>query len=153
MSKTLLFEKLSIVLNFDIRISNFPVRSTRRATHFPKLRVVFLPSSLRICLSIVLGCSPSPPVSVCGTAFSNSRYEYFPVGWSIRNRPPRGELCTTSIKRPDGFSNQNYFGFCILHLHRRTPKLLPSQSLAINELKEILEFWPIIHRLRHTASP
>ena len=36
-------------------------------------------SSLRICLSIVLGYSPSPPVSVCGTACFNSRYESFLV--------------------------------------------------------------------------
>lgn len=61
-------------------------------THLPKLRVVFLPSSLRILLSIALVFSTNPPVSVCGTANYDSSYEFFLANWNVYNLPPHGGI-------------------------------------------------------------
>src|SRR3989344_2793613 len=51
-----------------------------KAGHLPKLRPVWLPSSLSLFLSLALVFSTNPPVSVCGTACFNTHCEPFLAG-------------------------------------------------------------------------
>src|SRR4029078_10482974 len=48
------------------------------ARHIANLRLAFLPSSLTNTLPFILGYSPSPPVSVCGTDTCIINLEVFP---------------------------------------------------------------------------
>ena len=50
----------------------------RSARHIANLRLAFLPSSLTNALPFILGYSPSPPVSVCGTDICIRTLEDFP---------------------------------------------------------------------------
>ena len=50
----------------------------RLARHIANVRLAFLPSSLTNSLPFILGYSPSPPVSVCGTDICIRTLEDFP---------------------------------------------------------------------------
>jgi len=65
-------------------------------THLPKLRVVFLPSSLNILLSLTLVFSTNPSVLIYGTAWLESHCEIFLVNRKFQNCPSHEGLCITA---------------------------------------------------------
>ena len=78
----------------------------RRATHLPKLRVAFLPSSFPSFHPLALVFSTCPPVSVCGTVTWRLTLRAFLGRRFIENPPKMGlresqlSLPTTLLRHP-----------------------------------------------------
>ena len=70
-AETCVFGKQSVE-KLSLRPTLLPAR------HIANLRLAFLPSSLTNALPFILGYSPSPPVSVCGTVACIHNLEVFP---------------------------------------------------------------------------
>ena len=89
------------------KLSLRPILRSER--HIANLRLAFLPSSLTNALPFILGYSPSPPVSVCGTVTYIRTLEVFPgtllsflrVDCSLLRVTPSDYCCTDlPVQRP-----------------------------------------------------
>jgi hypothetical protein len=110
---------------------------------------VNLPSSLTTLIPLVLGFSPHPPVSVCGTgAFSLNS------GFSCQ----RGIGCfATNFAPHQAFETPGVLHTRAIHLpwtgsSSRRLILSPCVPASLKQLTAVHEFQHVVHRLRFSAS-
>ena len=111
---------------------------------------VILPSSLTIVLSLALGFSPHLPVSVCGTG---TLYLDSSFSW----QPGIGDFATS-------FHSYSYLRLSMCGFACTSPYLLKRLTnwalclsfcvtTSLNQYQVVLEYLPVFHRLRLSASP
>ena len=135
------------VFLLNSRLGLFSAASLRRHP-FSRSYGVILPSSLTMVLPFVLGFSPRPPASVCGTgtytiasSFSRQRgFTCFPTYFSVRvtAQPYRTRTSLRSSLTACTGSTINL--------------LMLSFCVTASLISVVLESQPVVHRLRLSSS-
>ena len=110
---------------------------------------VILPSSLTIILSLTLGYSPCPPVSVLGTGTYTISLETFLGSMASENFVSKLTSSSHFSYTVYGFS---YLITFVLKLESNN-QLFLSFSVTPSLKQGVQEYQPVIHRLRFSASP
>ena len=117
---------------------------------FSRSYEVILPSSLTRVIPSVLGFSPRPPVSVCGTGTSyllssfsrQCEFVSFPTKFSPHHHLAVICVYFTAHKPHD----------LATHFHPRGLTILLCPCIGLNRYAVVLEYLPVVHHLRLSAS-